>query len=239
MFGMLLWAARGVFPEAVVATSMTGRLMADPTEEAWDALCWLLTYMYQRKSRGIRFSSRGNCHMICYVDASNKPDPTDGKAQFGYVIMIQGGPMVSVSKKANHVGQSASHNEYMAITHAAKHVAWARDLLSEMGLEEMCPKPTTVWGDNKAANLLSHEDIITCGNQFIQLPYHYTKQEVEAGNIQVLDIVSEDNVADLTTKAYTRQVADKLIPQMTGYVPLPYPKQRRAKKSAASENKSL
>ena len=239
LFGMLLWAARGVFPEAVVATSMTGRLMADPTEEAWDALCWLLTYMYQRKSRGIRFSSRGNCHMICYVDASNKPDPTDGKAQFGYVIMIQGGPMVSVSKKANHVGQSASHNEYMAITHAAKHVAWARDLLSELGLEEMCPKPTTVWGDNKAANLLSHEDIITCGNQFIQLPYHYTKQEVEAGNIQVLDIVSEDNVADLTTKAYTRQVADKLIPQMTGYVPLPYPSQRRAKKSAASENKSL
>jgi hypothetical protein len=62
---------------------------------------------------------------------------------------------------------------------------------------------------------------------------------VEAGNIQVLDIVSEDNVADLTTKAYTRQVADKLIPQMTGYVPLPHPSQRRAKKSAANENKSL
>ena len=54
-----------------------------------------------------------------------------------------------------------------------------------------------------------------------------------------MDIVSEDNVADLTTKAYTRQVADKLIPQMTDYVPLPYPNQRRAKKISASENKSL
>ena len=62
---------------------------------------------------------------------------------------------------------------------------------------------------------------------------------MEAGNIEVLDIVSEDNIADLTTKAYTRQVADKLIPQMTGYVSLPYPNQSRAKKSAASENKSL
>ena len=136
------------------------------------------------------------------------------------------------------MGQSASHNEYMAITHAAKYVAWTRDLLTEMGLEEMCPKPTTVWGDNKAANLLPYEDIITCGNQFIQLPYHYTKQEVEAGNIEVLDIVSEDNVADLTTKAYTRQVTDKLIPQMTGYVPLPYPNQRSDSQSAAGENKS-
>ena len=133
---MQLCEARGVFPEAVVATSMAGRLMADSTEEAWDALCLLLTYMYQRKSRGIRFSSRGNLYMICYVDASNRPDPTAGKAQFGYVIMIQGGPMVSVSKKTNQVGQSASHNECMAITHAAKHVAWTRDLLSEMGLKE-------------------------------------------------------------------------------------------------------
>ena len=114
----------------------------------------------------------------------------------------------------------------------AKHAAWA------MCLEEMCPKPTTVWGDNNAANLLSHEDIITRGNQFIQLPYLYTKQGVEAGNMQVLDIVSEDDLSDLTTDAYTRQVADKLIPQMTGYVPLPYPNQRRAKKSAASVNKS-
>ena len=76
---MLLWAARGVFPEAVVATSMAGRLMADPTGEAWDALCWLLTYMHQRKSRGIRFGSRGNYYMICYVDASNKPDPTTAR----------------------------------------------------------------------------------------------------------------------------------------------------------------
>ena len=173
------------------------------------------------------------------MDASNTPDPTAGNAQFGYVITIQGGPMISVNKKANHMGQSASHNEYMTITHAAKYVAWARDLLSETGLKEMCPKPTTVRGDNKAANLLSHEDIITCGNQFIQLLCHYTKQEVEAGNIELLDIVSEDNLADLTTKAYTRQVADKLIPQMTGYVPLPYQNQRRVKKSAASENRSL
>ena len=104
MFGMLLWAARGSFPDAVGAASLAGRLMADPTEEAWDVLCWRLNCMHQRKSRGIRFSSRGNYHMISYVDASNKPDPTDDKAQFGYVIMTQGGPMISVSKKANRVG---------------------------------------------------------------------------------------------------------------------------------------
>lgn len=50
---MLLWAARGVFPEAAVATSMAGRLMADPTEEAWDALCWLLTYTCTKENQEV------------------------------------------------------------------------------------------------------------------------------------------------------------------------------------------
>jgi hypothetical protein len=137
--------------------------------------------------------------------------------------MLSGGPVVSVSKKAAHVSQSASHNEYMAITHCARHMAWVRDLLTELRLESMAEKPTPIYGDNRAANLQAHEDIVTSGNMFIQLPYHYTKQEIQEGNIEIVDIYSEDNISDLTTKAYSRQVADKLVPQMTGYDVLPPP----------------
>ena len=123
LFGMLLWAARGVYPECLEGTSMLGRLITSPTKEAWKCLCWMLTYMLQRKTRGIRFSSKASGVLIAFADASNKPDPTDGKCQYGYNIQVQGGPVVAVSKKANHVGQSAAHNEYMALCMAARHIA--------------------------------------------------------------------------------------------------------------------
>ena len=196
---------------------MLGRLITAPTKEAWDCLCWMLTYMQQRKTRGIRFSSKASGIPVAFVDASNKPDPTDGKCQYGYNIQVQGGPVIAVSKKANHVGQSAAHNEYMALCHAARHIAWLRDLLTELHLPEMIPGPVELLGDNRAANLLAEEDIVTCGNQFIQLPYHYTKQEVRAGNIIILYVGTEDNLADLMTKATSKQVCAKLVPALTGY----------------------
>ena len=45
LFGMLLWAARGVFPEALVATSTAGRTMSAPTKESWHALSWHVPFL--------------------------------------------------------------------------------------------------------------------------------------------------------------------------------------------------
>ena len=39
LFGMLLWAARGVYPECLLGCSTMGRLMANPTEEVWRVAC--------------------------------------------------------------------------------------------------------------------------------------------------------------------------------------------------------
>ena len=52
------------------------------------------------------------------VDASNKPDPADGKCQYGVACMFMGGPILENSKKLKHVGLSSQHNEYMAMAFA-------------------------------------------------------------------------------------------------------------------------
>ena len=68
------------------------------------------------------FSSISNNTLVAYVDASNKPDHTDSKCQYGYAIMLAGGPIVTHSKKLSHVGLSAAHNEYMALQWCNRHV---------------------------------------------------------------------------------------------------------------------
>eukprot|EP00658_Telonema_sp_P-2_P013467 TRINITY_DN1509_c0_g1_i12.p3 TRINITY_DN1509_c0_g1~~TRINITY_DN1509_c0_g1_i12.p3 ORF type:complete len:104 (-),score=24.52 TRINITY_DN1509_c0_g1_i12:192-503(-) len=73
----------------------------------------------------------------------------------------------------------------------------ACQLLGEMGLGEMAAEPTITYGDNRAANLLCEEDIITCGNQFMQVPYHYNKEAVRAGIVEMKYIPTADNIADL------------------------------------------
>ena len=79
------------------------------------------TYLTQHSERGIKYSSAGNAAPVTFADASNKPDPNDSKCQYGYTHLWMGGPIIAVSKKLNHVGLSAAHNEYQATHWANRH----------------------------------------------------------------------------------------------------------------------
>ena len=154
-----------------------------------------------------------------YTDATNKPDPNDSKCQYGYTHLWMGGPIIAASKKLNHVGLSAAHNEYQATHWANRHTMWLRDLLTEMDLGDAIQEPTATFGDNRASNLLCEEDIVTCGNQFMQIPFHFNKEVVESGAVTIHYVPTAENIADLYTKAVSKQVLDKLLARALGYSP--------------------
>ena len=85
-----------------------------------------------------------------------------------------------------------------------------------MEIDEIGQEPTVTYADNRAANLLCEEDIITCGNQFMQVPYHYNKEAVKMGIAIMRYIQSTDNLADILTKAVSKQVLERLLPAMIG-----------------------
>ena len=81
--GMLLWAVRRVYPEAAQGVNQLGSLLSCPTEEAWTAAMHVVSYMYQQRERGIKFSSEAPPQPVVFSDASNKPDKADGLSRYG------------------------------------------------------------------------------------------------------------------------------------------------------------
>ena len=111
-----------------------------------------LKYAYSQKHRGIRFRSDGCKTLRSSYDASDNPDPKDGKSQFGYSILLFDGPIVSISKKSSKVGTSSTHNEYMALGEVAKAGVFISDLLIEMEFPECVdPEGMPAAGDNATA----------------------------------------------------------------------------------------
>ena len=214
--GCLLWIARNVFCMCLVGVSMLCRVMSRPSELAWNAAMHMIAWLRDNKNMGIRFSHQGNSQPICFVDASNKPDPSDGKAQYGFCTMIQGGPVIFVSKKLNHVGLNAFHNEYMAMCESAKSTVWLRQLLAELGEHDMISQPTLTYGDNNAALSLSVEDFVSTGNQYVYLPYHFNKEVSKLGYVVFKPKMSKFNIADIFTKPVTRGVLATLLPYACG-----------------------
>lgn len=124
--------------------------------------------------------------------------------------------MIACSKKLAHVGLSAAHNEYQAAHWCNRHTIWLRELLTEVEMEDALQEPTVTFGDNRAAILLSEEDIVSTGNQFITIPYHYNKEVIERGEVTMRFVPTADNLADLFTKAVSRQTLDRLLPRLIG-----------------------
>ena len=215
--GCLLWAARNVFCMCMVGVSMLCRVMSRPSEVAWGAAMHMIAWLRDHKNLGLKYSHAGNSSPICFTDASNKPDPSDGKAQYGYTIMLQGGPIIFTSKKLNHVGLNAFHNEYMAMCESAKAIVWLRQLLAELGMQDMITHPTLCYGDNNAALSLTVEDFVSTGNQYVYLPYHFNKEVSRLGYVVFAPKKSEFNLADVFTKPVTRGVLQKLLDHLCGY----------------------
>ena len=124
---------------------------------------------------------------------------------------------MEISKKLKHIGLSSEHNEYMAMAFVNQSFVWMRQLFAEMGLQRFIPGPTLLLADNRAANILSREDILTNGNQYMYLPYHFNKEVQEEGFSQVEWVITTDNISDLMTKAVDAKTIALLTPALTGY----------------------
>ena len=161
---------------------------------------------------------------VAFSDASNDSDPFDGLCQAGYVIQMSGGPVIFQSKKLKHVSPtgSASHCEYMALAQCTQAVVWLRQLRRVLGCDDLITEPTLVFGDNKQANTLVREAIVTSGNQYIYLPYHFNKEAQALGYVDVLSVKTALNVADLFTKPVPAANIRDLMGQMLGYTPIDY-----------------
>jgi hypothetical protein len=216
--GMLLWAVRHAYPIGKTAVSMMCRVMSCPSWKAFNAAMQLIAWLYQNRTEGIKFSIKGNKIPIGFVDASNKPDMLDdGFTQYGYVFTWMGGPVGECSKKLTQVALSSAHSEYMAMYYSHQYLAWFRNLLREMGLESLITAPTVMFADNNAANTLSKEDVVTHGNQYVGLSYHYNKEIQESGESHVHYLNTADNISDMMTKIVELGVRKKLQGALSGY----------------------
>jgi hypothetical protein len=220
--GMILWAARCVFPQILFAVGQLCKQMSKPTEKAWDAAMRLISWMYQNKTAGITFRSNGNPKPVFFSDATNVGDPIDSKRAYGFCGMFMGGPILASAKKLEHCSASTSANEYMAMAHAVKHAIWLRQLLQEMKLGDVVSEPTRLLADNNTANGWAGDQMfkVSNGNMWILQSFHYAREMCQEGHIKVEYVNTRYNISDLFTKGVSKETFLALEGFLTGREPI-------------------
>ena len=109
----------------------------------------------------------------------------------------------------------------MALHHAIKQIIWLRQLFHEIGLANFISKPTLVHADNKQANSLCSEDLVTQGNVYFRTGYHYCKEAVRDLYVTIQYIDTALNISDAMTKALGSNKIKTFLDTLHGLVSIP------------------
>jgi hypothetical protein len=76
-------------------------------------------------------------------------------------------------------------------------VIWLQSLFRELGLSLSTPQ---LWCDNLGATFLASNPAFHARTKYIKLDYHFVREKVCDGTVQVRFICSQDQLADTLTK---------------------------------------
>ncbi len=87
-----------------------------------------------------------------------------------------------------------------------------RTLLTELGIH--VPSKTTIFSDNQGACAISHHPEFHARTKHIDITYHFLRDLVQAGVLDVVYINTKLNLADLLMKGVPRDAHEDLMYKM-------------------------
>ena len=137
-------------------------------------------------------------------------DPVCVKSRTGYVLTIADCPLMWVSKLQSEIALSTQHSEYIALSTSCRDLLPVKDTIHELltildgtKLGLTYTTKSTCFEDNAACIALVTLKKITPANRHIASKYHWFREHVRIGTIEVEKIESDKQLADIFTKNLT------------------------------------
>lgn len=209
LLGCLMWLQVSTRPDLSYTVNVLSRFQANPGKAHWLAALHALQYVKATLHYHIKYT-RNSEHGIKpygYVDADYGGDPDTKRSTSGYVFIMAGGPVSWNSKRQATVTLSTTEAEYVGLTRAAQQCKWMFSFMDEINMSQQLPG--TLRGDNESAIALTKNTKNHARAKHIAVKEHYIREQVKEGDIEVIHIASEDNIADIFTKPLPRPAHDR------------------------------
>jgi hypothetical protein len=216
--GSLLYLSTRTRPDIAFAVSNVAKYCAEPTMQHMIAVKRIMRYLNGTRNLGLLYRRDEENKFIGYSDADWAGNLDDRKSTSAYIFQMGGAAISWRSKRQGCVALSTAEAEYMALASAAQEAVWLRQLLSDLKVKP--DSPTLIFEDNQASICLAKNPQYHGRAKHIDIKYHFVREQVVNGNIEVKYCRSEDMIADMLTKGLSYVQFDKLR-EMTGLKEMP------------------
>jgi len=206
--GSLLYLSTKTRPDIAFAVSSVARFCANPSRDHWTAVKRILRYLNGSRQLGLLYRANALNEMVGYSDADWAGDVGDRKSTSGYVFLLGGAAVSWKSTKQTTVALSTAEAEYVALSTASQEAIWLQQLLSDLSGKVV--ETMTIFEDNQSTICLARNQSVHGRTKHIDIKYHFIRDLVEAGRIELSYCATENMVADILTKGVSIKQFEKL-----------------------------
>ena len=190
------------------------KVVSNATEFQYKQLIRVIKFVEQTRDDGIKIKPNedNKWKLTAYADSDWAGDMGDRKSISGWILFMNGAPILWGSKKQGSVAISSTEAEYVALSEMSKEVLFMHSVLSFIQGKPV-QLPINVYCDNTGAIYITKNPQLR-RVKHIDNRYHYVKDYVEDGLLKIQYIGSEANLADPFTKNLPKKNYDTAHPYM-------------------------
>ena len=181
--------------------------MCEPKEIHLIAVKHIMRYLQGTLNLGLKYE-KVDLDLHGFTDSDWGGSVKDRKSTSRCCFSL-GLAMISwICKKQSSVAQSSTEAEYIAAASCTSQVIWIQSQLRDYGLNM---KKIPLYCDSESAIRICHNPVQHSKTKHIALRYHFIKDHVEDGNVEVHFVRTTDQLADVFTKALPEASFNKIL----------------------------
>ncbi|GJR43884.1 putative ribonuclease H-like domain-containing protein [Tanacetum coccineum] len=193
---MYLTASR---PDIMFAVCACSRFQVTPKTSHLHAVKRIFRYLKGKPKLGLWYLRVSSFDLEAYSDSDYARANLDRKSTTGGCQFI-GRKLISWQcKKQTIMATSTTEAEYVAAANCCGQILWIQNQMLDYGFNFM---NTKIYIDNESTICIVKNPVIHSKTKHIEIRHHFIRDAYEKKLIQVLKIHTNDNVADLLTKAF-------------------------------------
>nr|GEY06604.1 retrotransposon protein, putative, Ty1-copia subclass [Tanacetum cinerariifolium] len=179
--GSIMYDVRCTRTDVAFAQNLVSRYQQNPGKLHWVTVKHILKYLMNTRDMFLVYGGKPDTKLdvTSFCDASWQCDKDDTKSQ-------------------------TAQAEYVAASEAAMEAVWIRKFVGDLGVMPLINKPINMYYENSAAIIFANEPGIMKSARHFLWRYHYVREQVETGEIKLIKVHTDDNLADPFTKALLR-----------------------------------
>lgn len=188
------------------AVGYLSRYLDKYTRKHWNAALRVLRYLKGTSNYGIKFGGNTVLEFQAFSDSDFAGDPETRRSTSGEIFKRYGGAILWGSSRQPHCVLSSCEAELLAACAACKSALWLKQLLLELNH----PVTPVLYVDNQSSIKLLTNGQFHKRTKHIDVKYHFVKEHLEQGDLEVKYIPTDQQEADIFTKPLTKVTFQKL-----------------------------